>query len=208
MASQKPLADYSGVLKELTTGDILAPAYLGTGTPTGLTQLYGDGSWQNPALGIVAASAAINTTETILQTLTLTTAQLIAGRTIRITAYGSCTSTAANVSTFRVRMGVNGSTADGIVASFTTTAATSGTAIPFEMEFILTIRTLGSTGTIAGMGSLSNNGVTGISSTAAVVGGVTSSTLNTTVSEKISLSYVSAATTTTTTFQLVLIEPI
>jgi hypothetical protein len=155
-----------------------------------------------------AASAAINTTETILTTHTIKANSMTAGQTYRVTCLGTCTSTAANASNIRVRVGTAGTTADAVVAVITPTAATSGTSIPFQATFYVTIRTTAAgTGTCVGMGSLNNNGVTGISAAADVVSAATTvATLNDSVDNIISLSYVSAATTTTSTFQIALIE--
>lgn len=150
---------------------------------------------------MTSTSAAINTTETILTSATLAANSLKAGTTFRCYASGTCTSTVANASNFRVRIGTAGTSADAIAAVVTSTAATSGTAIPFFAEFIVTIRTSGSSGTALGAANLSNNGITGVSAAAQVVGQVTATvTVNTTVSNIIQVSYVSAATTTTSTF--------
>jgi hypothetical protein len=157
---------------------------------------------------ITAASAAINTTETILTSYTIPASQMIAGTTFRVTVYGTCTSTAANASNLRVRLGTAGTTSDAAVAVITPTAATTGTSVPFQASFLVTIRTTGSgTGTTAGSGWLNNNGTTGISAAADVVSTLTTtSALNTTVQNTISVTYSSAATTTTSTFQLAAIE--
>jgi hypothetical protein len=157
---------------------------------------------------IVAATAGINTTETIITQKAIAASQLIAGTTYRITVYGTCTSTAANASNIRVRLGTAGTTADPVVAVITPTAATSGSSVPFKANLFVTIRTTGSgTGTTVGQGDLNNNGVTGISAAADVISAVTTtSALNTTVQNTISLTYSSAATTTTSTFQIASIE--
>jgi hypothetical protein len=157
---------------------------------------------------IVAATAGINTTETIITQKTIAASQLIAGTTYRVTVYGTCTSTVANASNIRVRLGTAGTTADPVVAVITPTAATTGSAVPFQASLFITIRTTGSgTGTTAGTGWLNNNGTTGISAAADVVGTLTTtSALNTTVQNTISLTYSSAATTTTSTFQIASIE--
>jgi hypothetical protein len=157
---------------------------------------------------IVAASAAINTTETIITQKSIAASQLIAGTTYRVTAYGTCTSTVVNASNFRLRLGTAGTVSDPVVSVITPTSAASGTTVPFKIEMLVTIRTTGSgTGTTSGMGVLENNGITGVSATTLVVGAnTTTSALNTTVANTISLTYSSAATTTTSTFQLATIE--
>jgi hypothetical protein len=89
----------------------------------------------------------------------------------------------------------------------TPTAAASGTAVPFSVELLVTIRTNGASGTALGSGTLLNNGVTGVSSAAVVVGQVTATvTVDTTVANLIELTYQAAAATTTCTFHNALIE--
>jgi hypothetical protein len=150
---------------------------------------------------IVAATAGINSTETIVTSAVIPASLMVAGTTFRVTASGVCTSSAANASNFRVRIGTAGSSADSAAAVITPTAAATGTAIPFFVDFLVTVRTSGSSGTGLGGGMLLNNGVTGVSAAAVVVGQVTSTiTINTTVSNTIQLSYVAAASTTTCTF--------
>jgi hypothetical protein len=161
-----------------------------------------------PSLAIVAASSAINTTATYITPATpIPAGALLVGTTYRITITGICTSSAANVSTFVLRIGTNGTTADTAVASVTCTAATSGTGVAFTAVFYLTVRTIGSGGTCWGGGSIINTGITGISSNG-VGGGASASavTVNTTVKNFIGVSYSSAATTTTCTFEQAFVE--
>jgi len=150
---------------------------------------------------ITATSAAINTTETIVTSATLAANSLKVGTTFRVYASGTCTSSAANASNFRIRIGTAGTSADAVAAVITPTAATSGTNVPFYLEFTVTIRSIGSSGTVLGVGNLQNNGTTGVTAASQVVAQTTATvTVNTTVQNIIQLSYVSAATTTTSTF--------
>ena len=156
---------------------------------------------------INAVSAAINTTETILMSGIIAANMLIVGSVFQITVYGTCTSTVANTSNLRVRLGTAGTVADVVVAVITPTAAAAGTAVPFCARFTIVIRTVGSAGTMAGSGQLLNNGVTGLSAAAVVIGTPTSAVaVNTTVQNSIELTYQAAATTTTSTFQTGIIE--
>lgn len=159
----------------------------------------------------VAASSAINTTETIivggLGKSRFPANTLQAGSTIRIRINGTCTASAANVSTFRVRFGTAGTTADtAIGTAATAVSATSGTAIPFSVEITFTVRTVGATGSIAGTLTLLNSGTTGISTTLVQTIALSVAAINTTVDSYLSLTYVAAATTTTSTFQNGIIE--
>ena len=169
--------------------------------------------------GLVAATAGLNTTETILvksalllptrtdfgQTLLGT---LNVGSLIRVTINGTCTSTNADVSTFTMRAGILGTTADASIATWVVTSSGSGTAIPFTVVINVTVRTLGASGTGYGTMSVQNTGVTGIAAvTNTVVASASAITaLPTTTATFLDFSYVSAATTTTCTFQAATLE--
>lgn len=163
-----------------------------------------------------ANSGAINTTETIVagglaingDTAVIPANTLQIGTTFRVTMFGTCTSTAANVSTFTLRMGTAGTTADASVATAATSvAATSGTTIGFCATMVFTVRTIGATGTIDGFMTLGNTGITGISANNhQTILLTTSATLNTTTANYIEVTYKSAATTTTSTFHNGIVE--
>lgn len=172
----------------------------------GTNMVYNSGVGQD---AIVTNSGAINTTETVItKTAALAANRLLAGTTIRVTLIGTCTSTAANTSTFSVRIGTNGTTADGLMEqAVTAVAATSGTNIPFKVVFEFTVRTVGASATSQGMLSLIQTGITGISAQTTQVVLPTFTNFNTTTASNIiSVSYLSAATTTTTTFNNAFIE--
>lgn len=158
---------------------------------------------------IVAASAAINTTETIIASAAYHANKAKVGSVIRATLEGTCTSTAANASTWRIRLGPLGTTADtAIFTAANSVAAASGTDVPFKAELVLTVRTLGATATVAGYLVLMNTGVTGISAVTLQIVPATVLTFDSTVDNILSVSYVSAATTTTSTFQNAFIESV
>jgi len=155
---------------------------------------------------ITAASAGINSTETVVSSVSIPANTLAVGSTFRITATGRCTSTGANVSNFRVRIGTTTLTGT-IPAVVTPTAAASGTNISFAVEFLVTVRTSGGSGTIIGSGSLLNTGVTGVSNAAVSINQVaTAVAVDTTVANLLEVTYQAAAATTTCTFQNALIE--
>lgn len=158
-----------------------------------------------------AASAAINTTETIIaggvNTAVIPANSLQIGTTIRITTLGTCTASVANASTWTLRMGTAGTTGDASVATGAVTSAATGTTIGFASIVEFTVRTIGSTGTIAGSLTVLNTGVAGISTNNTNVIPLTATaTLNTTTANYIELTYKSAATTTTSTFQNGIVE--
>ena len=166
---------------------------------------------QNAIASIVGASGAINNTETIivggLNNAKIYANQLKVGTVIRITLEGTCTTSAANASTWAVRFGTLGTTSDGLLGTANTSVAgTTGTAIPFEATILFTVRTIGAAGTIAGYVKLITTGATGISAVTAQVVALTPTAINTTVDNWLSATYVSAANTTTSTFQNAMIE--
>lgn len=184
---------------------------------------------QNPAAGVaasglrtrtVAASAAINTTETLLLASPLRPPSTDFGQTIlgtlqvgtlvRWTIQGTTTDTVANTSTFGIRMGTLGTVAgDTLVATFVTSASgTAGTAVPFTAVINLTVQTLTATGT--GTGQLVINspatGIIGAAISFNVGSAAAITALPTTTATFIDLTLVTAATTTTNTIQSVQCE--
>lgn len=157
----------------------------------------------------ISGSSGLNTTETlIVKTDALAANRLVAGTVIRITAIGTCTSTVGNTSTFSVRIGTAGSTSDGLMQqAVTSIAAISGTNVPFRMIFEIIIRTVGSSATSYGYCTLFNTSITGISAQTTQIILPTFTNFNTTTANNIiSLTYKSAAVTTTATFQIAFIE--
>lgn len=155
---------------------------------------------------IIAASAAISITQTIIVQIPVPPGAINPGTTYRATLWGTCTSTAANASTFRVLFGTNGTTADTVIGSGAVTAVTSGTAIPFKAEIEFTFRTIGATGSIYGFLGIRNTGVTGINANDSFNIALTVANANTTANNFLSFSYQSAAATTACTFQNAWIE--
>jgi hypothetical protein len=168
----------------------------------------------------VASSAAINTTETLLlaSPLLLPTrtdfgqvlpGTLNVGTLIRWTILGTCTDTVANTTTFTIRMGILGTTADASVATFVTSVSGSaGTSVPFTAVITLTVQTLTATGT--GTGQLVVNspatGIIGAAISFNVGSAAAITALPTTTATFIDLTMVTAATTTTNTIQSVQCE--
>jgi hypothetical protein len=151
----------------------------------------------------VAASAGINTTETIvaggLNNAIIPANSLRVGNVIRITMPGSCTATAAVLSTFTLRMGTAGTTADASIATGTCTGATGTALFKAVMEFVVT--SVGATGTILGNLQVANSGVVGIAVLNITNVALTvTATLNTTTANYLSVTYKTAATTDTSTF--------
>lgn len=165
----------------------------------------------NAPTSITATSGAISNSETIivggLNNFRLYANQCKVGTTFRITLEGTCTSSAANASTWKIRIGTAGTTSDGAVfTAANSVAAASGTNIPFEATLVMTIRTIGAAATIQGYLKLVNTGVTGISAVTAQVVEATAAAFDSTVANWISATYVAAAGTTACTFRVAAIE--
>lgn len=197
--------------------------FIDSGSITGFSQkIVTDtegGSVRGKLAAITAATAAINTTETIivggLNNAPIPANSLQVGDTFRITLIGTCTVTVANISTFRIRLGTAGTTADGVILTTATLAsAATGTAVPFRVQTEFTVRTLGAAATIAGFLHLVNHGTagdvaaTGISTTNTQVINGTAATFNSTVDNYIEATYQAAAATTTCTFQTAYLEKV
>jgi hypothetical protein len=159
-----------------------------------------------------AASAAINTTSTIISGGTsgihLSANQLTAGSMFRVRLLGTNTSTVANNSTFTLYYGTAGTTSDTALATFIIASAASGSAVPFCLDLVGTFRTVGASGTLYGFGILNNGGATTGIYTAANYIAVLTGTLAiaSNAAGYFNVGYLSAATTTTTTFQNVQVE--
>ena len=176
--------------------------------------LRGSGGW-SPAGATLAASAGINTVETIVaqSAIAVPANSLVVGDSFRVTLLGTCTSSAANASTIAVRIGTAGTTADSVALTATTgVAGTSGTAVPFKIVGEFTVRTIGAAATLYGYVTVINGGAVGatggFSQTATQVIAFTPSTIDSTAANFISATYLSAASTTTCTFQNGIVEMI
>jgi hypothetical protein len=101
-----PLA--TGVTGTLPAANLPAPA--GGGPPGGVA-------------AITAATAGINTPETTVVSYTVAANTIAAGTTYRVVAYGTCTSSAANVSNLRIRFGSTGTSSDTSLAVLALTAS-------------------------------------------------------------------------------------
>lgn len=180
-------------------------------TNSGVSTNSGTNDWALNKTGqadIVADSAAINTTDTIIvKTSAFPANRAFAGTHFRITLTGTCTSTVANASTFTLRWGTAGTTADGTVAALVSSvAAASGTNNGFRTVIDLTVRVPGASATSSAFMELISDGNIGIVATPneKFVAGTAFNT--TTASAILSLSYKSAAATTTSTFKDATIE--
>lgn len=138
------------------------------------------------------AAVAIAATETLVVAIPLTLAATVVGQTVpgtlqagsRIQFWinGTYTSAGAQTASLALRAGTAGTTSDTSVGTlYSVTTAASGTAQSFSIYGGITIRTVGTSGTLVGEADLANQGTTGIFT--ATFGGhqlLASSTINTT----------------------------
>jgi len=183
------------------------PLALGT-VGTAVTAPHRDHTHQSPGgvASTVAASSGINTTETQVVGATIPAGMLKAGSVIEIEAYGTITSTVDNVATFNIRLGPTTLTGN-IPAALAVHCGNSGTVTnaAFVLRARMHVRTAGASGTVYGYGT-----VISLDSGAAVTQALALTTelftpasvaLDTTVANVGELTVVTAATTTTITFQ-------
>jgi hypothetical protein len=123
---------------------------------------------------------------------------IAAGTTYRVVAYGTGTSSVANVNSFKVLYN------SSAIATLSLTAATSGTNIGFHVEFLITFQST----TVSEVTAMYNEGGnTGLyTSTILVMAPANTTGLTTTGNANLELDYASAASTTTATFDTAIIE--
>jgi|SRR5579859_1295249 len=192
---------------DATIPAVTTPAALGT-VGTAVTAPHRDHTYQSPGgiASTVAASAGINTVETQIVGASVPIGVLRAGTVIEIEAYGTITSTVDNVATFNLRLGPTTLIGNipGALAAHTGNSGTV-TAAKFVLKARIHIRTSGASGTVYAYGT-----VFSIPTGAAVTQALANSTdiftpasvaVDTTAVNIAELTVVTAASTTTITFQ-------
>jgi hypothetical protein len=169
-----------------------------------------DHTHQSPGAcgSIVAESAAIVNAQAQVVVCAMPANFMQAGTTFRVTASGTITtSTSPGNDTFRVRIGTTTLTGN-IAASVVGAANASITAQNFYLEFLVTVRTAGASGTVVGQGILwSENASTGAFTATNVIGMTTSSVaVDTTAAKVIELTALTGASSSSVTFENAAIE--
>lgn len=177
------------------------PAWTNTPTLTG-TNFTGvpAAGLLNPVSSSGVTGSSFNTVETyVTPAFTFPAAFLAVGQRYRITLYGTCTSSVANLVTFTVRVGTAGTTADTAIVALTPTSFAGGSALPWHLTCDFMVTATGTSGTgiahaallnvqsTAGAGISNGTGLVGISGTA---------TINTTTATHLGMSLKTAASTT------------
>ncbi len=196
-----------------TSFDATLPAVTVPATLTGIagtaaTAARRDHQHQSPGgiASIIAASAGLNTVETRVVGATAPIGLFKAGTVLAIIAYGTLTSTVDNVCTFNLRIGPT--TLTGVIpATLAAHPGNSGTTTtaPFVLTAWITIRTVGASGTAYGFGEVVSR-PTGAAVTQALAEAnalftPANVTVDTTAANEVELTFVSAGTTSTATFQ-------
>ncbi len=161
----------------------------------------------SPQKSRVSTTGAISTVETYIS-VALAQQVLAAGDTYKITVYGTTTSSGANTTSLKVKVGSGGSTSDATIFTGALVAATSGTNVPWKAEFFITIRTTGTSGTLVTVGSLMNDGTTGIYTLPNKVFAPATGSINTTAGNQFGISLVSTSANTASTVYSVVAEMI
>lgn len=198
-ASKIPIANGSGKLDSWVTTFAGSAVGLVPSSAGGTTNyLRADGSWAAPTGGggypgqaVLTSPVSISnsSSETDLITLTIAGGTMSAGTTYLIRAYGVIgTTSSAPTATWRVRIG-SGTTGDTLITSIAPTVATSLSNKPWCIEFMVTVRTSGASGTIIGNGVI--NGEYSTTLAQAVKGTATTATVSvdTTISRVLHMSF-------------------
>jgi hypothetical protein len=155
---------------------------------------------------ISAQSSAITNTETAVKSVIIPANTFVVGSVYRVTLYATVTSTVSNVVTTRCRIGPT--TLTGAIVAYTAPAATSSaSADPYEVQVLITVRSVGAAGTVMAQLRRTNSPSQPFSTTPySVEGGTGTTTIDTTVANLIEMTIVTAAGTTTVRAQQCVIE--
>lgn len=158
------------------------------------------------AVAAIVAAAAIANTETVVTAYSMPAGSMIAGTSFRIRAFGRLTSGGtAGSSIFRCRIGTTTLTGN-IPATLTRANAASVTAAPFVLEMLVTVRTIGASGSVIGNVSVAG-GVTAAFTVAADISAISATVaLDTTAVKRVELTYISGNAGTTATFENATLE--
>lgn len=171
--------------------------------------------WQTPSSVTQASTyssaklppGAVSTTETLIgggSSFTQIPANTLkVGSIIRIRATASCGNGSASATTqsFRLRAGSAGTTSDPLVMTWVATTSATGTA-DYVFEAVIYVKTSGSSGETAGVATVLNTSpTTGVSGQSVLtIGGSSSSNLNTTAANYLTLTFQTNGLLTSSTF--------
>ena len=145
-----------------------------------------------PPVPAIANSSAIATTETVIHQIAIPANSLQVGTTIKFFAAGSATGGTGNTIIARMRAGTAGTIADTQVATTAAAAITATTA--FQLEGFLTVRSIGAGGTLIGQVRTVGEA---LATANRVSNQVATVTINTTVANFLSFTFLGGGTTPT-----------
>ena len=161
-----------------------------------------------PAYPVQARPSSVTVTNT--ETYLTPTGQYLStedASVYRVVIRGTGTSTSASGSIqFKLKIGTNGSTSDTTYYTLSTTPASSGTNVPFNVTMDITFRVSGSSGSLIAGGTFLNNGTTGLSNSAVVVSNGSAMSIDTTSGLYIGVSAVTANSSQTISVQQAYIQ--
>ena len=154
----------------------------------------------------ITSAVAIANTETLVASVSLPATNMLVGTSFRIKAYGRLTSGATGGSSiFRCRIGTTTLTGN-IPASLTIVNANNVTDAPFVLDILVTVRTVGASGTAIGNVSVFG-GATAAFTVAGDVSAISATVVvDTTATKLVQLTYISGNAGTTATFEDAVIE--
>lgn len=156
---------------------------------------------------ITASTGAIANTDTVISKGIYIPANKLTPEThMKIEIIGTYTAAAAVNSIFTVRMGTNNTVADAAKGTVTIGSPSSGTNIGFKLVIDITVRTIGSSGTIYGFGTLINDltasGILNGTIRTYTLGAI--ATIDTTAANYLNVSFISGHASNAGTFQNVI----
>lgn len=155
----------------------------------------------------LVADAAIANTETVVVSASLPAGFMKAGTTFRVRALGSLTTGATGgTAQFRCRVGPT-TKLGAVVGNASQVNANSVSAAPFELEMLITIRTVGASGATMGVATVKAQTAAPIAFTSKdtiVLSGAP--TVDTTIVNLIELTYISGNAGSTATFKVAELE--
>lgn len=138
-----------------------------------------------------SVTVANTTTETNLHAISAKLKSLQVGQTYRITADGTCGVTSAQPTlNFRVRIGTALTSSDALAGSAVVTPVATATSTGrWHVEFLLTIRSIGATGTAIANGKVDTNLGTAAALNTAFSGQASTVTVDTTVGNYVAINF-------------------
>ena len=151
-----------------------------------------------PAVSVTTATGSFSTVEKYVSPAGFSiSGGMTLGQAVRITIIGTCTSSAGNTNTIKIKYGANGTTADATITTLTFTASASGTTIPFKLTIDVVCSLVGASGTCFCAIAIANSGAaTGFVANVATFNTAVSSAFANNLPGILGVSMVSSAGTT------------